>query len=91
MVGDKSYSELSKNIPRMLVNHPKFESILKDVSTYQLPQGMEQGSYQLKPSCWLEFDRYFLRAYFRLEVFICYFFHFYFSKEASITLYQKGN
>ena len=58
--GDKSYSELTRNIPRALTQHAKFDEILKEVSVYQLPQGMEQGSYALKPACWQEYDRYFV-------------------------------
>ncbi|KYQ90036.1 hypothetical protein DLAC_08620 [Tieghemostelium lacteum] len=58
-LADCTHSQMTRNIKSRLVNHPQFENILKEVSVYHQPQKTEQGKYQLKESCWGEFDGYF--------------------------------
>jgi predicted transcriptional regulator len=58
--GDTSHSELTKNVNKRYAKHPHFETILKEVSVYNVPHGMEQGTYTLKPECWKEFDRFYV-------------------------------
>eukprot|EP01133_Synstelium_polycarpum_P019161 gene19161-22953_t len=58
-LGDSTHSQLTRNIQKPLVNHPKFDEILNEISTFQNPQRTEQGKYSLKEACWAEFDPYF--------------------------------
>jgi len=56
---DLSYSQLSSQICRRLATHPEFETTLNQVATYQSATETRSGVYQLRPSCWDEFDLYF--------------------------------
>lgn len=47
VLGDVTHSQLVGNIQKQLVDHPDFESILKEVAIFQKPQKMEQGKYPL--------------------------------------------
>ncbi|EGG17925.1 hypothetical protein DFA_08926 [Cavenderia fasciculata] len=58
-LGDCTHSQVTRNIQRRFVNHPKFEEILLEVAVFQNPQKTEQGKFQLKEACWAEFDPYF--------------------------------
>eukprot|EP01132_Coremiostelium_polycephalum_P002635 gene2635-3273_t len=58
-LGDATHSQLVRAIQKKFVTHPKFDSILKEVSIFQNPQKTEQGKYQLRESFWSEFDPYF--------------------------------
>jgi hypothetical protein len=58
-VEDLTYSSLTSAIVKPLTSNISFDRILNEVSVFQKPKQMEQGTYQLKSDCWNEFDRNF--------------------------------
>ncbi|PWN21802.1 hypothetical protein BCV69DRAFT_268300 [Microstroma glucosiphilum] len=59
-LGQGTFSSTTRFIPEYMIDHPSFEKILAQVTTFRGPDGTtDQGIYELKDECYREVDPFF--------------------------------